>query len=134
LKRWRNILDLGRLSEFLHIVAEAYRKHRSAAITLAFLVLLEKLSPEERAVFLLKDIFEYEHTEIAEMLNTSPENSRQLLHRAKARLAAASPRLVGTTASTRRGGTFRTGVFLWEWFGVDGDSHARRRDVERWRR
>jgi len=40
------------------------------SITLAFLVLLEKLSPEERAVFLLKDIFEYEHAEIAEMLNT----------------------------------------------------------------
>ena len=71
------------------------------SITLAFLVLLEKLSPEERAVFLLKDIFEYEHAEIAEMLNTSPDNSRQLLHRAKARLAADRPRLSGTNASRR---------------------------------
>jgi len=71
------------------------------SITLAFLVLLEKLSPEERAVFLLKDVFEYEHGEIAEMLNTSAENSRQLLHRAKARLAAERPRLSGTTASRR---------------------------------
>jgi RNA polymerase sigma-70 factor (ECF subfamily) len=71
------------------------------SLTLAFLVLLEKLSPEERAVFLLKDIFEYEHAEIAEMLDTTAENSRQLLHRAKAKLAAGRPRLTGTTASRR---------------------------------
>jgi RNA polymerase sigma-70 factor (ECF subfamily) len=71
------------------------------SITLAFLVLLEKLSPEERAVFLLKDIFEYEHAEIAEMLNTTVENSRQLLHRAKDKLAAGRPRLTGTGTSRR---------------------------------
>src|SRR3954453_3310310 len=41
---------------------------RSESLTLAFLVLLEKLSPEERAVFLLKDIFEYDHAEVADML------------------------------------------------------------------
>ena len=71
------------------------------SITLAFLVLLEKLSPEERAVFLLKDIFEYEHAEIADMLNTTVENSRQLLHRAKTRLSAERPQLTGTTTSRR---------------------------------
>ena len=79
---------------------EATLQH-AESITLAFLVLLEKLSPEERAVFLLKDVFEYEHTEIAEMLNTSAENSRQLLHRAKLRLTAERPRLTGTTTSRR---------------------------------
>ena len=41
---------------------------QAESVTLAFLVLLEKLSAEERAVFLLKDIFGYEHAEIAEML------------------------------------------------------------------
>ena len=71
------------------------------SLTLAFLVLLEKLSPEERAVFLLKDIFEYEHTEVAEMLDMTVENSRQLLHRAKTRLTSERPRLTGTTASRR---------------------------------
>jgi RNA polymerase sigma-70 factor, ECF subfamily len=71
------------------------------SLTLAFLVLLEKLSPEERAVFLLKEIFEYEHAEVAEMLDTTVENSRQLLHRARAKLAAGRPRLTGTTASRR---------------------------------
>jgi RNA polymerase sigma-70 factor (ECF subfamily) len=74
---------------------------RAESVTLAFMVLLETLSPEERAVFLLKDIFEYAHSEIAGMLGITIDNSRQLLHRAKARLAEGRPRLTGT-ASTRR--------------------------------
>jgi RNA polymerase sigma-70 factor (ECF subfamily) len=74
---------------------------RSESVTLAFLVLLERLSPEERAVFLLKDIFEYEHSEIAEILGTSPENSRQLLHRAKTRVANGRSRLTGSPQSRR---------------------------------
>src|SRR3954470_1431202 len=56
---------------------------RAELVTLAFLVLLEKLSPEERAVFLLKEIFEYDHSEIGEMLGMTVDKSRQLLHRAK---------------------------------------------------
>jgi len=74
---------------------------RAESVTLAFLVLLEKLSPEERAVFLLKDVFEYDHAEIGEMLGMSIESSRQLLHRAKTRLAEGRPRLTGTAASRR---------------------------------
>jgi RNA polymerase sigma-70 factor (TIGR02957 family) len=74
---------------------------RAESVTLAFLVLLEKLSPEERAVFLLKDIFEYDHSEIADILGTTPDNSRQLLHRAKARLAEGRTRLTGTAQSRR---------------------------------
>jgi RNA polymerase sigma-70 factor (ECF subfamily) len=74
---------------------------RAESVTLAFLVLLEKLSPEERAVFVLKDVFEYEHSEIAEMLGLTTEQSRQLLHRAKARLAEGRPRLTGTAQSRR---------------------------------
>ena len=74
---------------------------RAESVTLAFLVLLETLTPEERAVFLLKDIFEYSHSEIAEMLGITIDNSRQLLHRAKARLAEARPRPNGTAAARR---------------------------------
>jgi len=77
------------------------RVQRSETVTLAFLVLLEALSPEERAVFLLKDVFEYEHAEIAGMLGMSPENSRQLLRRAKRRLVEQRPRLTGTAESRR---------------------------------
>jgi RNA polymerase sigma-70 factor (TIGR02957 family) len=59
---------------------------RAETVTLAFLVLLETLSAEERAVFLLKEIFEYEHSEIGRVLGLSPENSRQLLHRARTKV------------------------------------------------
>src|SRR5262245_361297 len=74
---------------------------RSESVTLAFLVLLEELSPEERAVFLLKDVFDYEHSEIADILGTTTENSRQLLHRAKSRLAKGRPKLTGTPQERR---------------------------------
>jgi len=57
------------------------------SIATAFLVLLETLSPHERAVFLLREVFEYEHAEIAEMLGLSAANCRQLFHRAQVRLA-----------------------------------------------
>ncbi len=77
------------------------RLQRAESVTLAFLVLLEKLSPEERAVFLLKDIFEYDHAEISGILGTTVDNSRQLLHRAKARLAQGRPKLTGTAESRR---------------------------------
>jgi RNA polymerase sigma-70 factor, ECF subfamily len=74
---------------------------RSESVTLAFLVLLEQLSPEERAVFLLKDVFDYEHAEIADILGTTTDNSRQLLHRAKVRLKEGRPRPTGTRQSRR---------------------------------
>src|SRR5262245_3721973 len=71
------------------------------AVTLAFLVLLETLTPEERAVFLLKDVFDYGHAEIAAMLDMTAENSRQLLHRAKEKLAHGRPQPSGTPESRR---------------------------------
>jgi sigma-70-like protein len=52
-------------------------------------------------VFLLKDVFDYEHSEIAEILGMTTENSRQLLHRAKSRLAKGRPRLSGTPQARR---------------------------------
>jgi len=59
---------------------------RSESVTLAFLVLLDTLSPEERAVFLLKEVYDYEHSEIAGILGTTATNSRQLLHRARSKI------------------------------------------------
>jgi RNA polymerase sigma-70 factor (ECF subfamily) len=49
----------------------------------ALLFLLEKLNPYERAVFILKEVFSVPHDEVAEMLNISSANCRQILHRAK---------------------------------------------------
>ena len=53
------------------------------SISMAFLVLLESLSPIERAVFLLREAFEYEYAEIAEIVERTPENCRQIALRAR---------------------------------------------------
>jgi RNA polymerase sigma-70 factor (ECF subfamily) len=69
---------------------ETAAQHES--ISLAFLVLLEVLSPPERAVFLLHDIFDFDYQEIAEMIDKSPASCRQLGHRAKASIASRKQR------------------------------------------
>lgn len=56
---------------------------RQEALSLAFLRLLEALSPPERAVFLLHEVFDYPFSEIAEMLSKSPAACRQIFHRAR---------------------------------------------------
>src|SRR5919108_4091632 len=53
------------------------------SLSLAFLVLLESLSPEQRAVFLLHDVFDYDYDKVAEIVGTSEENARQLASRAR---------------------------------------------------
>jgi RNA polymerase sigma-70 factor, ECF subfamily len=53
------------------------------ALSLAFLRLLEALSPPERAVFLLHEVFNYPFSEIGVMLEKSPANCRQIFHRAR---------------------------------------------------
>jgi RNA polymerase sigma-70 factor (ECF subfamily) len=56
------------------------------SVSLAFLVMLERLTPLERATFLLREVFEYEYAEIACMLEQSVANCRQLLRRARQHL------------------------------------------------
>ncbi len=56
------------------------------ALSIGLMVLLEKLTPLERAVFLLKEIFSYDHREIGEMIDKTEDNCRQLLTRAKKQL------------------------------------------------
>ncbi|HSP06849.1 MAG TPA: RNA polymerase sigma-70 factor [Acidobacteriota bacterium] len=57
------------------------------SLSMAFLVLLETLSPVERAVFLLREVFEFEYDEVARILGKSEPACRQLLKRAKERLS-----------------------------------------------
>jgi RNA polymerase sigma-70 factor (ECF subfamily) len=71
------------------------------SVTLAFMVLLETLSPEERAVFLLREVFDYEYDEISGMLDTTPANCRQLFHRARGRIAERKPRFRATVDEKR---------------------------------
>lgn len=53
------------------------------ALSIGMLVLLEKLTPQERAIFLLKEIFSYDYDELAEIFNKTTDNCRQILKRAK---------------------------------------------------
>lgn len=57
--------------------------HVDQSVSMALLLLLERLTPVERAVFLLREIFEYTHGEIAATLGLSEANCRQLLRRAR---------------------------------------------------
>jgi RNA polymerase sigma-70 factor (ECF subfamily) len=56
------------------------------SLSMAFLMMLERLSPTERAVLLLHDVFEFDYSEIANILEKSEVNCRQLLTRAKKRI------------------------------------------------
>lgn len=68
----------------------------------SMLVLLDTLNTKERAVFLLKEAFDYEHDEIAEILEISVENSRQLLTRAKKKLKLRKPEITTSSAKDRK--------------------------------
>jgi RNA polymerase sigma-70 factor (ECF subfamily) len=57
--------------------------YRKEILSYSMLVLLEKLDSKQRAVFILKEAFDYDHEEIANVIGISVENSRKILHRAK---------------------------------------------------
>jgi RNA polymerase sigma-70 factor (ECF subfamily) len=62
------------------------------SLSLAFLVLLESLSPEQRAAFLLREVFDYPYGDIAEIIGTSQDNARQLVTRARRHVDERRPR------------------------------------------
>jgi RNA polymerase sigma-70 factor (ECF subfamily) len=64
---------------------------RAASLTLGFLVVLDTLSPEDRATFLLADVFGVPFAEVAEIVGRSPEACRQAASRARRRLRDAAP-------------------------------------------
>src|SRR4051795_7144348 len=72
------------------------------AISLAFLVLLERLTPDERAVLVLRESFDYPFAEIAEVLGKSEAAVRQLLSRARRRVADERPRFEADPEQRRR--------------------------------
>jgi RNA polymerase sigma-70 factor (TIGR02957 family) len=61
----------------------AHRAEMADSLSLAFLVLLESLSPEQRAAFLLREVFDEPYDRIAEIVGTSEQNARQLATRAR---------------------------------------------------
>jgi RNA polymerase sigma-70 factor, ECF subfamily len=72
------------------------------SVSIAFLVLLERLTPAERAVLLLREVFDFEYDEIAEMLDKSEASCRKLFSRAKDNIAANHPRFPVSTEEHRR--------------------------------
>ena len=82
------------------------------SLSLAFLVLLENLSPEQRAALLLHDVFDYDYSEIAQIIGKSEDNARQLATRARSHVDQGKPRFEASkekreelAGSVLRGGT-----------------------------
>jgi len=80
--------------------AEALGKRQS--LSLAFLLLLERLSPTERAAYLLHELFDYSHAEVAEILGKEEAACRQLCHRARQHLASQRARFTPTREQHER--------------------------------
>ncbi|MEU1013553.1 RNA polymerase sigma-70 factor [Streptomyces sp. NPDC005890] len=71
------------------------------SVSMAMLLVLETLTPTERAVFVLREVFDLNYDEIAEAVGKSPVAVRQIAHRARAHVAARRPREVVPPAQTR---------------------------------
>jgi RNA polymerase sigma-70 factor, ECF subfamily len=75
---------------------------QAESLSLAFLLMLEKLNPLERAIFLLREVFEYEYREIAAVVEKSEANCRQIFHRAQQRLEKGRPRFTASREQQER--------------------------------
>lgn len=80
----------------------AHHVNQYESISVAFMFLLERLSPAERAVFLLREVFDYEYDEIAAILDKSETACRQLFSRAKPHLTAHRPRFESSSSQHDR--------------------------------
>lgn len=72
--------------------AERVPGELAESLTMAFIVLLQRLTPPQRAAFLLREVFEFDHRYVADVLDTTPDNARQLAARARKFVAAERPR------------------------------------------
>lgn len=78
------------------------RLERANDLSLAFLALLERLAPEERAAFLLREVFDRGYDEIASVLDKSEAACRQIVHRARRRVRRKERRFPADPAAHRR--------------------------------
>ena len=72
------------------------------SLSMAFLVLLESLNPTERAVFLLREVFDYDYEEISRLVGKSEANCRQIARRARDSIAARRPRFESSPEQEER--------------------------------
>jgi RNA polymerase sigma-70 factor (ECF subfamily) len=80
------------------------RVEQRESVSLAFLLLLERLTPPQRAVFVLREAFDYSHREIAEILDLTEANCQQLYRRARLRVAEDRPRIPQRSSASREHG------------------------------
>ncbi|MFF3573086.1 RNA polymerase sigma-70 factor [Nocardia jiangxiensis] len=81
------------------------------SVSMAMLLVLETLAPTERAVFVLREVFDMSYTEIAPAVDKSPAAVRQIAHRARAHVAARRPRGAVSAAHAREAlGAFHRAV------------------------
>jgi RNA polymerase sigma-70 factor (ECF subfamily) len=86
----------NQLPEPIELASALEQNEALERISMAFLVLLQRLTPAERAVLLLHDVFDFGHEQIAELVGKSPAASRKLLERARANVNA-EKRLLNTS-------------------------------------
>lgn len=100
------------------------------SISMAFLVLLESLSPLERAVFLLREVFDYEYAEIAQITGRDEAACRQLFSRAKKHLREHRPRFPASPEAHAK----MVGRFMEAWIAgdIDGLMSLLAEDVTAW--
>jgi RNA polymerase sigma-70 factor (ECF subfamily) len=98
---------------------EAVRHAETAdSLSLTFLHLLEKLSPVERAVFLLREVFDYPYEEVARIVGKSPDNCRQILARAHRHVQEGRRRF--DVSREERDAVARRFIAAWEEGDTDG--------------
>ena len=104
------------------------------SVSIAMLTVLETLTPTERAVFVLREVFDVPYDEIAVAVGKSPAAVRQVAHRAREHVAARRPRMeVGRTEQQEVLERFLAGVTTGDLQGLHGRARARR-DAGRRRR
>jgi RNA polymerase sigma-70 factor (ECF subfamily) len=82
--------------------ATDHRAELASELSIALLVLLERLGPEERAAFLLREVFATEYSEIARILDRSPDAVRQMVHRARSRVQSTRSRVATRVGEHQR--------------------------------
>jgi len=85
-----------------HIPSPEMQREFADDVSIAFLAVLERLGAEERAAFLLHDVFDYDYPEVAQTLGKTETACRQLIHRARARLREPRARFRVSTESHER--------------------------------
>ncbi|WP_448005208.1 RNA polymerase sigma factor SigJ [Agromyces bauzanensis] len=76
----------------------AHRVERDETLSFAFLAVLERLGPVERAVFLLREVFDLDYAAVADVVEREEAACRQIMHRARARIADGRPRFEADAA------------------------------------